>query len=356
MQTFAARLPLVVSFDRSSAFTTTWRQSLGDARERPYHCPGIQRPRLDADTPEPTMNPLHRPARLALAACLLIAAPPIAAHAQVKSLTHQGEKRRYIVYTPPSYGTHHDRKYAVVLNFHGGGMTMAEQMLYSRMNDAADTHDFIVVYPQGLRQDWNVGFETSYRDGNDDVGFTEALLDQLEQDFRVDRGRIYATGLSRGGFFTHRLAAELSHRVAAIAAVGAPLPVPVEELQMPRGPALPVGVMLVHGTADRVVMYDGKEGGYLSASASHAYWSRRNGLAGAAESTRRIDRDPGDSTTVTILESGDGRHAAALVTIHGGGHTWAGAAPFNIGLPLGRTSREIDLNAIVWRFLDMHRR
>jgi polyhydroxybutyrate depolymerase len=147
------------------------------------------------------MNLRRHTARLALAACLLVAAPPVAAHAQVNGLTHQGEKRRYIVYTPASYETHQDRRYAVVLNFHGGGMTMAEQMLYSRMNDAADTCDFIVVYPQGLRQDWNVGFETSYRDGTDDVGFTEALLDRLEQDFRVDRTRIYATGLSRGGFF-----------------------------------------------------------------------------------------------------------------------------------------------------------
>ena len=56
-------------------------------------------------------------------------------------------------------------------------MTMAEQMLYTQMNRAADRHRFIVVYPQGIKQDWNVGFGMSYLAGTDDVGFTQAMLD-----------------------------------------------------------------------------------------------------------------------------------------------------------------------------------
>jgi len=114
-------------------------------------------------------------------------------------------------------------------------MTMAEQMLYTRMNQTADLEGFIVVYPQGIDQDWNVGFGVSYQYGTDDVGFTEALLDQLQKDFRVDPRRIYAAGLSRGGFFCHRLAAERSHRIAAVATVGASMPIPVLALRRPRG-------------------------------------------------------------------------------------------------------------------------
>ncbi|MDX2208352.1 MAG: PHB depolymerase family esterase [Gemmatimonadales bacterium] len=297
------------------------------------------------------------PARLQLLLLVLLSiVPAVPTHGQVRTLTHDGEKRRFIVHLPLSYSSNEDQRYPVVLNFHGGGMTMAEQMMYTRMNDASDRHDFIVVYPQGLGQDWNVGFETSYQDGNDDVGFVAALLDRLEADFRIDGTRVYAAGLSRGGFFTHRLAAELSHRVAAIAAVGAPLPVPVETLQQPRGERSAVGVMIVHGTADRVVDYLGKEGSYLSAADSRAYWARRHGLGGAAETTRQLDEDPYDSTSVTILEAGSGHHAVALVTIHNGGHTWAGADPFNVGLPIGRTSREVDLNEVIWHFLAAHRR
>jgi polyhydroxybutyrate depolymerase len=46
----------------------------------------------------------------------------------------------------------------------------------------------------------------------------------------------------------------------------------------------------------------------------------------------------------------------ALVTIKDGGHTWAGADAFNIGLPIGKTSRDIDANEVIWQFLSKHRK
>jgi polyhydroxybutyrate depolymerase len=293
---------------------------------------------------------------LLIAASLLVQVLPTTAHAQARSITHAGEKRRYIVYTPSSYASDSTRRYPVVLNFHGGGMTMAEQMLYTGMNRMADAERFIVVYPQGLQGDWNVGFGTSYRDGTDDVGFTEEVLDQLQREFRVDSARIYATGLSRGGFFSQRLAAELSHRIAAVASVGAPLPNPVAEQQTPRGARFPVGVMLIHGTADRVVAYEGKAGAYLSAPDSYLYWARRNGVSEAAAAARRIDADPDDGTAATLRQSQGGTVSVALVTIENGGHTWAGADPFNVGLPIGGTPQDLALNGVIWRFLARHRR
>lgn len=293
---------------------------------------------------------------LLTAATLLLGVLPTPAHAQAKSLAHGTEKRRYIVYTPPSYASDSTTPYPVVLNFHGGGMTMAEQMLYTGMNRVADTEGFIVVYPQGLERDWNVGFGTSYRDGTDDVGFTEALLDQLEREYRVDRARIYATGLSRGGFFCHRLAAELSHRIAAVASVGGPVPHPVFEQQTPRGALFPVGVMLVHGTADRVVTYAGKVGAYFSAPDSYLYWARRNGASEEGAAAPRIDSDLDDGTSVTLRQTQRGTVSVALVTIQNGGHTWAGADPFNVGLPIGPTPQDVDMNAVIWRFLARHSR
>lgn len=295
-------------------------------------------------------------ARFVYVPLLLSAPPPHEVQAQVAQLTHGEVKRRFITYLPASYATSGDRRYPVVLHYHGGGMTMAEQMLYTRMNEAADRHDFIVVYPQGIAQDWNVGFGMSYDEGADDVGFTEAILDHLTITCRVDTTRVYATGLSRGGFFTHRLAAELSHRLAAIASVGAPLPVPVQEGHRPRGPRAPIGVMQVHGTDDQVVMYAGKDGHYLSAVETQAWWAARNGLEETGTTRRRLDKDPADGTRITVETAERGQQGTVLVTIHEGGHTWAGADPFNIGLPIGRTSRDIDLNETIWRFFAGHRR
>jgi polyhydroxybutyrate depolymerase len=268
--------------------------------------------------------------------------------AQVKSLVYKEDKRRYIVYTPPSYESQAQKAYPLVFNFHGSGMTMAEQMLYTQMNRAADRHQFIVVYPLGIKQDWNVGFGMSYLEGTDDIGFTEALLTRLKQDYRVDAQRVYATGLSRGGFFSLRIAAELPHLFAAVASVGGPMPEPVMRHHTK---AVNVGVLLIHGTADQVVAYGGKAGGYLSAEDSYSYWIKRNGIA-AGGTARLIDTDANDGTSVRWQEQGN----VALATVREGGHTWPGADPFSVGLPIGKTTRDIDGNEVIWQFFDQHRK
>ncbi|MYM87895.1 hypothetical protein GTP91_11980 [Rugamonas sp. FT82W] len=288
-----------------------------------------------------------------LISLVLLACAAIPALAQVQSLVHKEEKRRYLVYTPPSYAGQPQKAYPVVFNFHGSGMTMAEQMLYTQMNRAADRHQFIVVYPMGVKQDWNVGFGMSYLEGTDDIGFTEALLAKLKQDYRIDGRRVYATGLSRGGFFTLRIAAELPHLFAAVASVGGPMPEPVIEHHAKPGK---VGVLLIHGTADQVVAYGGKPGGYLSAQGSYDYWLKKNGVGASAASRRVIDSDAGDGTDVAWLEQGDGQRSVALATVREGGHTWPGADPFNVGLPIGTTTRDIDANEVIWNFFDKHRR
>lgn len=290
-----------------------------------------------------------------LIALLVLSSACGTAFAQVSTLVHKEEKRRYIVYTPPSYHSEPDKAYPVVFNFHGGGMSMAEQMLYTGMNRAADRHRFIVVYPLGLgaKRDWNVGFGMPYLGGSDDVGFTEALLDKLGKDYRVDASRVYATGLSRGGFFALRLAAELPQLFAAVASVGGPTPEPVVQHHTKQGK---VGVMLIHGTADEVVAYDGKNTGYLSAMDSQRYWVKRNGLEGAKEETRTFDADSGDGTAVSYLEQGNAEVRVALVTVKDGGHTWPGADPFNVGLPIGKTTRDVDANELMWEFFSRHRR
>lgn len=274
------------------------------------------------------------------------------ASAQVQSLVHKEEKRRFIVYTPKSYDKEPQKSFPVVINFHGGGMSMAEQMLYTQMNRSADRNGFIVVYPAGIKQDWNVGFGMSYLAGTDDVGFTEALLVTLKRDYRVDGERVYATGLSRGGFFTFRIAAELPHLFAAIASVGAPMPEPVAQHHSRYSK---IGVLLIHGTADQVVGYVGEPGSYLSAKGSFDYWLKQNGANTAAPTRRALNADSSDGTEVSWIEQGNGLQSTALVTITEGGHTWPGAEPFNVGLPIGKTTRDIDANEVIWAFFRKHR-
>ena len=288
-----------------------------------------------------------------LISLLVLACTSIPALAQVSSIVHKDEKRRYIVYTPAAYQSQPQQTFPVVFNFHGGGMSMAEQMLYTQMNKTAERHQFIVVYPQGIKQDWNVGFGMDYLAGTDDVGFTQAMLSKLKQDYRIDEQRVYATGLSRGGFFALRLAAELPQQFAAVASVGAPMPEPVRQHHRKTDK---VGMLLIQGTADKVVLFEGKAASYLSAQDTFGYWRRHNGIEGATPQPRQISGPAGDATQVIHLEQGDGAYSVALLTVKEGGHTWPGADAFNVGLPIGQTTRAIDANEVMWEFFSRHRR
>lgn len=273
--------------------------------------------------------------------------------AQANQFKYGNERRRYIIYLPEAYHKKTDKTFPVVFNFHGGGMTMTEQMFYSGMNHTAEKHQFIVVYPQGIKQDWNVGFDMSYQHGHDDIGFVKALLEKLSKEYRIDNDRLYATGLSRGGFFCHRLAAELPEKFAAIASIGGPIPDSVIYFHQKK---VPVAAMMVHGTLDEVVKYEGKTNAYQSATATYEYWKKYNGLPGSKEIITKINKHSGDSTAVNILETTGNGVSVSLVSITNGGHTWPGSNPFNIGFPLGKTTREIDINEIMWKFFSRHSR
>jgi len=136
------------------------------------------------------------------------------------SIEHNGMDRSYILYVPESYdGT---KAVPLVLNFHGYTSNAKDQMNYGDFRPLADKEGFIVVHPQGTLLDgkthWNVGGWT-LASKVDDVAFTEALLDHLSSEYKIDAKRVYSTGMSNGGYMSFLLACQLSNRIAAVASV-----------------------------------------------------------------------------------------------------------------------------------------
>jgi polyhydroxybutyrate depolymerase len=134
--------------------------------------------------------------------------------------------RRYRIYIPAKYDA--SKPTPVVLVYHGGGGNPEGMIKLCGVNAKSDQAGFIVVYPFGTGRfedsllTFNGGECCGYAMQNnvDDVGFTRALLDDLEGIVNVDKDRVFATGLSNGGIMSHYLASELSDRIAAIAPVG----------------------------------------------------------------------------------------------------------------------------------------
>lgn len=251
-------------------------------------------------------------------------------------LMHDGRMRTYRVHVPPSY----DGSAAVplVFNFHGFTSNAGQQIALSGMNDEADTQGFVAVHAEGtgLSRSWNGGLccGNGMRDDVDDVGFVRAMLEDIAAQVCVDRSRVYATGMSNGGFLSHRLACEASDIIAAIAPVAGVMGVPFDGCAPPR----PVPVMHFHGTADAIVPYGG--GGFTSfpsVAATVDHWAARNGCTDMRESTY----DMGDSHCETH-DACDMGVEVTVCTVEGGGHLWPG------GLGSGST---IDATHEMWLFL-----
>jgi polyhydroxybutyrate depolymerase len=168
-----------------------------------------------------------------------------------RTLQHGGLTRKYTVYLPTQYEA--SQAMPLVLALHGGYGTADGMKDYSGFNATADTHGFIVAYPEGDGKSWNAG-DCCGDLTIDDVGFIGKVLDDLETVACVDPKRVYATGMSNGSMMSHRLACELSLRVTAIAGVAGQLG--TSYLQT-CAPARKVPILHIHGTEDGCAPFSG---------------------------------------------------------------------------------------------------
>jgi len=233
----------------------------------------------------------------------------------------------------------------VVLTFHCYTSNGAEQNLLAHMTDKADAATFIAVHPEGTgtSPSWNAGACCGDAAANavDDVGFVGKLIDELESKLCVDAHRIFATGMSNGGFLSHRLACELSTRIAAVAPVAGLLAIPT------CNPTRPMSVFQFHGTNDPLVPYDGSPTmGFPSVLQTMSGWATRTGCTVTPRETSK----KGD-VTCTTYDGCKGGAEVSLCTVTGGGHTWPGGLPVP---SLGYTTTDIVATDAMWDFFMRH--
>jgi len=235
-------------------------------------------------------------------------------------LNFGGLQRNYLVHVPPGI----EQPTGLVINLHGAGMTAGAQAAMTNYNAVADQHGFVVVYPEGVDLSWADGRGASVpdRQGVDDVGFLVALADRLTQDFGIDPGHVFATGMSAGAFMANRLACSRADVVSAVAPVAGTL-----GSASPCNPSRPVSVLSIHGTADNVVPFNGGpmvgRGGasdIVSAPAMAQRWRELDGCPAPVEDS------PSPSVhRFTAAGCADGTEVS-FIQIDGGGHTWLDAS------------------------------
>jgi polyhydroxybutyrate depolymerase len=248
----------------------------------------------------------------------------------------------------------------LLLAFHGGLADGAAMRRLTNLDARADREGWVVAYPDGVEGHWNDGRGTTvipaHRDDVDDVGLAAALVDHLAATAGVDRDRVYATGFSNGAMFCHRLASERPGLVAAIAPVAGTMPVPLLDAERPR----PVPVLIVHGTADPVVAYEGgpvmadpARGRVASVEQTAARWRAANRCRPEPAVEDLPHRDPSDATRIRVATwrpiDDDGADVV-VATVDGGGHTWPGGLQYQPQRVIGPVAGDVHASDLIAAF------
>ncbi len=281
----------------------------------------------------------------------------------VMKLTVGALEREYLLHVPA--GLPAEQSVPLVFVFHGGSGTAAGTLGLSRFNAVADREKFLVVYPQGIGRNWNDGRVTqdsqAHRDNVDDLAFCDALLTRLSGEHRIDARRVFATGISNGGIFSHYLAANRAEKIAAIAPIVGGIADPFHQRFQP---AQPVSVLIIQGSDDPLVPYaggkiaggDGKDrGSVIATDATVKLWLQANGCGPDPEKSTLPDRDPKDGcrTEASLWKGGRDGSEVCLYRVDGGGHTWPGGAQYLPQRIIGRVTHDFDSQAI-WDFFNRH--
>ena len=207
-------------------------------------------------------------------------------------------------------------------------------------NEIADQENFIVVYPQGslilnLLAHWNVGGFTE-GSNTDDVAFVDYLISSLSEMYNLNLDRVYATGMSNGGFMSFLLACQLSNEIAAIASVtGSMTTQTVDECNAQRE----VPILQIHGTNDPVVPYNGIQEWNTPIDDVLDFWVINNQCSPNPIVNNLEDINNSNGITVQEIIYNNGLNGSVVkhFKVNGGTHVWF-------------QNEDIDSSALIWEF------
>ncbi len=275
-------------------------------------------------------------------------------------LVRGASKRSFIVHLPPSFSTRGPMP--VLIAYHGGGGNARHLQRTAGLDAKADAAGAVVVYPNGSGRfgkrflTWNAGTCCGYamEQKVDDVGFTLAILADLDRDLALDRTRVWATGHSNGAMMAYRLAADAASRVAAIA------PVAGADMTADFAPAAPVAVLHVHSVDDPRAIYAGgpgpRPGGagtpieHRSVEAGLARWRERDACTGAGRASDTRELEQHKAVLIDYGPCAAGTDVAHW-KLEGPGHGWPGSETKRLAKLLGPGTKVISAADEVFRFV-----
>lgn len=289
--------------------------------------------------------------------------PALGSEIQTGKIRVEERERTFLSYVPKSLSK--ESRPGLIIVLHGTGIDGAKIREWTgyEFDRMADDNGFIVLYPDGYKNNWNESRKTgSYpakKEKIDDVGFITALIEKYGSKHGVDPLKVYAFGYSSGGEMAFRLATEKPNLLRAITTISANLPTP-DNFTAHIGQILS-RIMMVNGTKDPITPYEGGKislfgqdfGKVISAPSTAEAFARAAHAVKERKSSRPADQDEKHNSSVEkTVWMKDGQPMIELYTVTGGGHV----IPQQVAkMPrfLGKITGDLDAPKEAVRFFDL---
>jgi polyhydroxybutyrate depolymerase len=251
--------------------------------------------------------------------------------------------RRALLAVPADYDPF--TAHPLVLSLHPFVLPPEVWDLYSGMSAAGTARGYVVVSPLGSDPGPRWAVPGGLNTGIDDLGFLDALLDDVGNRLCIDRTRVFAVGFSAGAAMAQGLSCVLPDRLRAIAASGG------ANLTDLCPNSDPVSGLIMHGTADPFARITG----------SDVLFATPLGVPTAtvvATNSARAGCDPNPVTSMLTPSVEVDRYLGCTSgkvieyrRMLGAGHSWAGHSAFFDGI-LGGTDVSFDATTAALDFFD----
>ena len=277
-----------------------------------------------------------------------------------RTIIHEGIEREYILHVPENL----NNDSSIVFVIHGYTGSAEGIAAYSGMNSIAEREGFIAVYPQGTTDSYgNAFFNVSYGFNDEstinDVSFIRELVKSISHEFNLKRKKAFATGMSNGGDMSYLLACTSSDLFKAVAPVAGVL---MKGLKDSCELNSPVPVFEIHGTADKISLFEGDLnneegwGAYYDLPSTIDFFAERYQLVN--KTVKQITSKESGADYDIFFErhwTNDLEEEVWMYRIEGGRHVWPGTKSKWWNDPLARLyfgSGNEDINASeeVWAF------
>lgn len=250
------------------------------------------------------------------------------------AFSNEAGSRPYKLYVPSGY--HPGRFVPLIVMLHGCTQSPDDFAAGTRMNEAAEEHTCLVVYPgqtvsANVKKCWNWFSESDQHRGQGEPSLIAGITRQIMRDYAVDLRRVYVAGLSAGGAAAAIMGQAYPDFFAAIGvhsglACGAARDMQSAFAAMQRGgtagpaaarsgaPRRIVPAIVFHGDRDSTV--NPRNADTVVAQAAQA--------AVLSKHTEQGRAPGGHAYTRALSTDAAGRTVIEQWVVHGAGHAWFG--------------------------------